>query len=331
MAGVHSNYPCVFCTQNKAYLYVTDRNTECEEEIFTGTGKNKKKIKQKTIVNPTSCYDPTCGARTLEEKRVSLAKIEKTKANNELGYQCEPLFGDLFEFNDYIIDPLHMRLRIFDTLLKDILSEASRTGKYEPNHSKKLEAKVKLLNEHAVKRIGKRFFFKIESENNIKCIVACGRFSGHLQQKLFVDSFPYEVIQNQQISRNAKNLVERFQKILELIKTPKAERKSILAEVAKTFVKDFLLSGLRTVCTPYMHLVGNHLAEQDEKENLSAYDMQGVEKSNDLLSRLYFSSSNKAKMPLRTMIQSFIQTVRDELCRPKRSYSYGKICFRMCF
>ncbi|CAF3290988.1 unnamed protein product [Rotaria sp. Silwood2] len=62
LAAVHSNYPCVFCTQHKLYLHVTEKNTECEEEVWTGTGKNKNKQKQKTIVNPTSSYDPTRGA-----------------------------------------------------------------------------------------------------------------------------------------------------------------------------------------------------------------------------------------------------------------------------
>ncbi|CAF3358763.1 unnamed protein product [Rotaria socialis] len=150
LAGVHCNYPCVFCTQSKSYLHVTDKNTECEEKVWVGTGKNKNKQKQKIIVNPTSSYDPTRGARTLEEKRTCLAKKEKAGANNELGYQSEPLFGDLFEFSDYVMDTLHMRLRIFDILLKDILAEGSRTGEYEPAHSKKLEEKLDILNKHSI-------------------------------------------------------------------------------------------------------------------------------------------------------------------------------------
>ena len=299
LAGVHSNYPCVFCTQNKSYLHVTEKNTQCEEEVWVGTGKNKKKQKQKIVINPTSSYDPTRGARSLEEKRICLLKKEKNGANNELGYQSEPLFGDLFEFSDYVIDILHMRLRIFYILLKDILAEASRTREYEPAHTRKLEEKVEVLNKHSGATIGKRFFFKIETENNVKTIVSCGRFSGHLQDLFFVDSFPYEkIIQNENISKNAKNLVKKFKFLLQLIKTEKSKRTSVLADVAKSFVKDFRQSGLRTGCTPYMHLIGTHLAEQDENENLTAYDMQGVEKSNDLLSRLYFSSSNRTRTPL---------------------------------
>jgi hypothetical protein len=89
---------------------------------------------------------------------------EKNRTNNKLGYQSEPLFGDLFEFSDYVLDTLHMRLKIFDIILKDILSEASRTGEYEPIHTKKLEEKIDVLNKHASITIGKRFFLKLKQK-----------------------------------------------------------------------------------------------------------------------------------------------------------------------
>ncbi|CAF2891906.1 unnamed protein product [Rotaria sp. Silwood2] len=272
-----------------------------------------------------SSYDTTRGVRSLEEKRICLAKKGKTGTNNELGYQSEPLFGNLFEFSDYVIDSLHMRLRIFDILLKDILAEASRTGEYEPAHTRKLEEKVEILNQHSISNIGKRFSFKIETENNAKTIVPCGRFSGHLQELFFIDSFPYDkIIQNENISKNAKNLVNKFKSILQLTKTEKSKRTSILADIAKSFVKDFRQSGLRTSCTPYMHLIGTHLAEQDENEDLTAYDMQGVEKSNDLLSRLYFSSSNRAKTPLKTMVQNLYRRLEMNFTEPSERIKMGQ-------
>ncbi|CAF4475372.1 unnamed protein product [Rotaria sp. Silwood2] len=213
----------------------------------------------------------------------------------------------------------HLSFRLnMDGTLMDILAEASRTGEYEPAHTKKLEEKIDVLNKHATNTIGKRFFFKLETENNVKTIVSCGRFSGHLQEVFFVDMFPYEkVIENLDSSKNARNLVNKFKFILQLIKTEKSKRTSNLAKVAKSFVKDFRLSGLRAGCTPYMHLIGTHLAEQDKNEDLRAYDMQGVEKSNDLLSRLYFSSSNRARNPLRTMIQNLYRRLEMNFADPK--------------
>ena len=210
-----------------------------------------------------------------------------------------------------------MRLRIFDILLKDILTEASRTGEYEPTYTRRLEEKVEVLNKHSTTTIGKRFFFKIETENNVKTIVPCGRFSGHLQELFFIDSFPYQkIIENETTSKNRKNLVNKFKLLVQLIKTEKSKRTNTVTNVAKSFVKDYLQSGLRTGCTPYMHLIGTHLAEQDENENLTAYDMQGFEKSNDLLSRLYFSSSNRTKTPLRIMIQNLYRRLEMNFTDP---------------
>ena len=246
-----------------------------------------------------------------------MKKNKNNKSTNELGYKSGPLFGDLFEFHDYVIDMLNMRLRIFDIILKAILAEASRTREYEPLHTKKLEEKINVLNKHATYTIGKRSFFKLETENNIKSIVSCGRFSGHLQEVFFVDDFPYEkIVENIDRSKNAKNLVQKFKFILHLIKMDKSKRTSDLGEVVRSFVKDFSQSGLRIGCTPYMHFIGKHIVEQDKYEDLRAYDMQAVEKSNDL-SRQYFSSSNRAKTPLNTMIQNPYRRLEMNFTDPK--------------
>ncbi|CAF3290599.1 unnamed protein product [Rotaria sp. Silwood2] len=197
LAGFSSNYPCIFYTQHKDDLHVTE-DTAYDKNITEGQGKNKKAITVR--VGPTSSYDPAKRARSLVEQASCLAK--KT---NDLGYKCEPLFGDLFNYQDYCIDTLHMKLRVFDVILKDILSCASRTG--------------------------------------------------------------------------------------------------VLKRLSLEFVKEFRQSGLRTTVTPYIHIIGNHLFEFDEFNDLGDYNMQGVEKNNDVLSRLYFSSTNPAKNPLLTMLQ----------------------------
>ncbi|CAF5099009.1 unnamed protein product [Rotaria sp. Silwood1] len=102
LAGFSSNHPCVFCTQHKDDLYVTEE-TAYDKCISEGKGKNKKIT---TVhVGPTSYHDPTKLARSLEEQRVCLEKKV-----NDLGYKCEPLFGDLFDYQDYCVDTLHMKL-----------------------------------------------------------------------------------------------------------------------------------------------------------------------------------------------------------------------------
>ena len=92
-----------------------------------GKGKNKKT----TVVHvgPTSYRDLTKRAWSLAEQTLCLAK--KT---NDLGYRCKPLSGDIFDYQDYCFNTLHMNLELFNVILKDILASASHIGKYGPKH-----------------------------------------------------------------------------------------------------------------------------------------------------------------------------------------------------
>jgi len=299
LAGFSSNYPCIFCTQHKNNLHITEE-TAHDENVTEGRGKNKKT----TVVHigPTSCRDVTKGARSLAQQTACLAV--KT---NDLGYKCEPLFGDLFDYQDYCVDTLHLKLRIFDVILKDILSYASRTDKYDAEHLKIMKKKIKVLNEHCEKTVGKRFFFQIDSENNNKTIASHGKLSGLLQDQFFIDSFPYEDLLDDAKAKAVRIVVNKFKEILREIKHTSIKRKGVLKRLSLEFVKVFRASNLRTTVTPYIHIVGNHLFEFDEFNDLGDYNMQGVEKNNDLLSRLYFSSTNPAKNPLLTMVQKLFR------------------------
>ncbi|CAF3288681.1 unnamed protein product [Rotaria socialis] len=295
LAGFSSNHPCIFCTQHKDDLHVTD-DTAYDKTVTEGKGKNKQTI---TIhVGPTSCHDLTKKARSLTEQTLCL-----TKNTNELGYKCEPLFGDLFDYQDYCADTLHMKLRVFDVILKDMLAYASRTGKYGGEHLAIIERKIKILNQHCERTVGKRFFFQVDTDDKNKTISSHGKLSGHLQDLFFVDSFPYDDILNGEIAKSARIVVNKFKEILVEVKHTSIRRKGVLKRLSLEFVKEFRQSGLRTTVTPYIHIIGNHLFEFDEFSNLGDYNMQGVEKNNDLLSRLYFSSTNPARNPLLTMLQ----------------------------
>ena len=183
LAGFSSNHPCIFCTQHKDDLHVTD-DTAYDKTITEGKGKNKQTI---TIhVGPTSYHDLTKKARSLTEQTLCLKKN-----TNQLGYEYEPLFGDLFDYQDCGVDTLHMKLRVFDVILKDILAYASRTGKYGGEHLAIIERKIKILNQHCERTVGKRFFFQVDTDDKNKTISSHGKLSGHLQDLFFVDSFRF--------------------------------------------------------------------------------------------------------------------------------------------
>ncbi|CAF1524322.1 unnamed protein product, partial [Didymodactylos carnosus] len=113
-----------------------------------------------------------------------------------------------------------------------------------------------------------------------------GRFSGHLQD-LFFQNFPYEEL----LDGNA------------IVHIDPLKRKKNLKTACVEFLETFTSACLRNNVTPYLHIIGNHLFEFDEREDLGAFNIQGMEKGNDFLSRLYFSSTNAAKKPLYTMMQ----------------------------
>ncbi|CAF4781165.1 unnamed protein product [Rotaria socialis] len=184
-----------------------------------------------------------------------------------------------------------------------MLSYASRTGKYGGEHLAIIENKIKILNKHCERTVGKRFFFQVDSDDKNKTIASHGKLSGHLQDLFFVDSFPYKEILSDEIAKSARAVVNKFKEILNELKSSSIKRNGVLKRLSLEFVKEFRQSGLRTTVTPYIHIIGNHLFEFHELNDLRDYNMQGVEKSNDLLSRLYFSSTNPAKNPLLTMLQ----------------------------
>ncbi|CAF1251246.1 unnamed protein product [Rotaria sordida] len=316
LAGFSSNYPCIFCTQHKDDLHVTE-DTAYDKAVTEGKGKNKKTI---TVhIGPTSYHDIAKGARSLFEQASCLAKN-----TNELGYKCEPLFSDLFNYQDYCIDTLHMKLRIFDVILKDILSYASRTGKYGSEHLAVIEEKIRILNEHCEKTVGKRFFFQIDSDDKNKTIASHGKLSGHLQDLFFVDSFPYNDILSDEIAKAARSVVNKFKEILRELSHNTVKQKGVLKKLSLEFVKEFRQSGLRTTVTPYIHIVGNHLFEFHEFNNIGDFNMQGVEKNNDVLSRLYFSSTNPAKNPLLTMLQKLYRMLEMNFQDEKERDAMGK-------
>ena len=62
LAGFSSNYPCIFCTQNKDDLHVAE-DAAYDKTITEGKGKNKKTITVR--VSLTSCHDIGTGTRFL--------------------------------------------------------------------------------------------------------------------------------------------------------------------------------------------------------------------------------------------------------------------------
>ncbi|CAF1594779.1 unnamed protein product, partial [Didymodactylos carnosus] len=142
LAGFSYNHPRVWCTAHKDDLKQADL---------------------------TSCYDTGKKARSLFEQKMCLKDPEakrKKISENPLGYKCAPVFDDLFELSDYVIDTLYMKLRIYDYILDGILTRASQQKKYDVAHVIEMEEKIQILNKYLnEKKIGKRVWFNFAEDN----------------------------------------------------------------------------------------------------------------------------------------------------------------------
>ena len=109
-----------------------------------------------------------------------------------------------------------------------------------------------------------------------KTIASHGQLSGLLQGHFFLDSFSYDKILESEIAKSARTVVNKFKEILNEGKHTSIKLEGVLKRLSLEFVKEFGQSGLHTTVTPYIHIVGNHLDEFDELNNLGDYNMQGV-------------------------------------------------------
>ncbi|CAF1523529.1 unnamed protein product, partial [Rotaria sordida] len=119
-----------------------------------------------------------------------------------------------------------------------------------------------------------KYIQKTDDKN--KVIASRGKLSGHLQDLFFVDSFPYKEILGDEVAKSARSVVNKFKELLNEVKHNSVKRKGHLKRLCLEFVKEFRQSGLRTTVTPYIHIIGNHLFEFDEFNDLGDYNMQGV-------------------------------------------------------
>ncbi|CAF4544143.1 unnamed protein product, partial [Didymodactylos carnosus] len=70
-------------------------------------------IDREIMFSRWSAYDPAKGARTLDEHYEQV-----NTAHPKYGYEQKPLYGRNFNYDEIVVDILHMKLRICDQLLK---------------------------------------------------------------------------------------------------------------------------------------------------------------------------------------------------------------------
>jgi hypothetical protein len=108
----NSRYPCVWCKCCKDEFYRLDLTW--------------------------SIIDPNQGARSHEEQAAILNHPEFKKIVN-FGYQKEPIFRDIIPISRYMIDMLHLFLRISDTLFNLLVKDCSLADNFDMSSISKFD------------------------------------------------------------------------------------------------------------------------------------------------------------------------------------------------
>ena len=267
--AANSDYPCVWCPckiknqlDHEKIWNISDRNLEDAEKL--------------------------CNEKTV---------------NSRKGYINKPLFYYI-KFEDCIIDILHLYLRITDKLFEKLLNKiyildsfSSTTTNLDSRKNFKIfwdfiENECRITNPFypSVKTINK---YKIRSLN---CIER-DKILVNLKKQKISNIFP-------NLDINDANCLDfifsTFYNIIKQIRENKINKENV--EKFKSDLKiwmHFYVKIEPTVSheiTPYIHVFVFHLPEFILKHgHVNLYNMQGLEKLNDLLTKIYHFASNKHK------------------------------------
>ena len=275
--SANSKYPCVWCKCCKDDF--SDRSLEW------------------------SITDPTKGARSLEEliKTVQLPNNSKTV---KYGYDKLPLFKDVVPINRYMIDMLHLFLRISDSLINLLVKDCTLIDKFESwtltrfdvTEFKHLHAFQKFLNEKC--KVNFKFVWLSETKK-----LTWRDLVGPEKIKLFEVFNLKEIFPEHDKLESLQKLWDDFYDIINAVKRVKIEHSDVKRRTQE-WLDLFLTIYNKTTVTPYIHAFVAHLHEfVFLYKDINAFNLQGLEKLNDLTTCQYFKGTNKSDNALTQMLK----------------------------
>lgn len=275
--AANSKYPCVWCKCAKEEFYRTDVDW--------------------------SIMDPKQGARSHEEQADILLNVTTTKANR-YGYDRPPIFRDIIPIHRYMIDMLHLFLRISDTLFNLLVKDCSLADNFDPQTISKFEiGKYKHMNslQHFLnERCNVKFTFLWTSETKK---LTWRDLMGPDKARLFENFNLAEIMPDHDKFEAVTNVWKSFYDILNKVKAIELEADQV-KERTRQWLKLFLTVYSKTTVTPYMHAFVAHLHEFVHLyKDINAFNCQGLEKLNDISTTQYFKSTNKRDTALHQMLK----------------------------
>ena len=250
--SANAKYPCILCTIKQEDFHLS------EEELQTPA--RLRSIEQSNLV----------------------VEANSKNINYQLGYIRKPLIS-FIDFNDCIIDLLHLLLRVTDRLF-DLFFQT--LDSFEQN--KKEQSLMRLFMDKLVSKCainspyyvadGKVKLKSLNGNERLRILEADGLF----------DSFQF-IPNIDKVSRLWKELA----RIYNLVKNNQLTQEEVRKET-RSWLNLFVSLYFVSYITPYIHCFVSHLHLLVERVgDVNLFNTQGLERLNSLTSKQYFRSNNK--------------------------------------
>ena len=250
-----------------------------------------------------SISDITKGARTVEE----IARFASMKQQK---FNCsrKPLFS-FIPIHRVIIDTLHLFLRISDVLINLLIRDLRTADGINRDGDKYIKVYEQFLND----KCKIRFHW---STDKISKSLKWRDLTGPEQIRLFENiNIPF-LFPNLSNKDQLQELWNKFYNTIRELNKKECDPSNFETK-AKEWVRLFITIYQKKDVTPYMHAMAQHVPEflQLHKGNIVQFTQQGLEKLNDVSTKIYQRLSNhRDHEALKQMLQKMnrIELLRDQ-------------------
>ncbi len=281
LQGANSKFPCVWC--------------KCLKEDF-------HKLDQ-----DWSIIDRKYGARSHEEREAILNYNPSENNKNEIltyNYHRPAIFKNLIPNNRYMIDMLHLFLRISDTLFNLLVKDCSLADNLDMSTITKFDlTKYKHMNsfQHFLnEKCNVKFSFCWISETRR---LTWRDLVGPEKNRFFENFNLAEIIPDHEKFDSVERLWNNFYEIIRGVKDIRYDACE-LKEKTREWLELYLTVYSKTTVTPYMHAFVSHLPEFVHMyKDINSFNCQGIEKLNDLTTNQFFRGTNKSETALHQILK----------------------------
>jgi hypothetical protein len=264
-----SNHPCIWCTQSKKDFSLAKKSSD---RTFLTDHEIKNLIRN----------DPK---------------------HNHHGYKHESLLSDVIPFKKCIVDMLHLFIRISETLLQGLTKQLALRDNFKKN-SKDISnyPNISRYFNFLEQKCKVKVFFNESSWTEKKSLLH-RNLTGKEKRRIFnnidfVNTFPDLFENDDDEKKKLKKYEQVWKKFNEIILFIKKNREKSNAgkikSMTENWLKIFLDFHFADDITPYIHVLCNHMHEfVEENGNVNVYNVEGLEKLNDISTMEFFKSTNK--------------------------------------